>query len=134
MKRSYKHFDAGVFLQDIFDSGLNAKVTETDNIDDAARLFQNIFSEVLDRHAPVKIFQTRKNYVPYLSDDMKRQLKERDVLKEEATKTGDIVLMEEYRKKRNLIKGKLAHEKTKYYTEKLHDEKNNLKESVESGE
>ena len=123
MKRSYKNFDAGLFLQDIFNSELNKKVTETDNIDDAARLFQEIFTQVLDKHAPVKMFQTRKNYVPYLSEDMKRLLKERDVLKEEATKTGDKVLFEEYKKKRNLIKGNLAKEKLKHYTQGLYDEK-----------
>ena len=40
MKRSYKNFDAPMFLQDLFCSKLNEKVTEADNIDVAARIFQ----------------------------------------------------------------------------------------------
>ena len=61
MKRSYKNFNAGMFLQDIQNSDINKKVTEANNVEDAAKIFQDVFCEVLDRHAPVKVFQTRKN-------------------------------------------------------------------------
>jgi hypothetical protein len=42
-------------------------------------------------------------------------MKEREALKEEATKTGDEVLMEEYKLKRNLIKDSLPQEEENYY-------------------
>ena len=44
-------------------------------------------------------------------------------MKEEATKTGDEVLMNEYKLKRNLIKSYLPHEEQNYYKEKFYDEK-----------
>ena len=78
MKRSYKNFNAGMFLQDIQNSDINKKVTEA-TVEDAAKIFQDVFGEVLDRHAPVKIFQTRKNYVPYLSEEVKQLMKEREI-------------------------------------------------------
>ena len=119
MKRSYKNFDAGMFLQDLQNSDINKKVTDAEDIEDATKIFQDVFCDVLHRHAPVKIFQTRKNYVPYLSEEMRRLMKEREALKEEATKTGDEVLMEEYKLKRNLIKDSLPHEEENYYNNKL---------------
>ena len=79
MKRSYKNFNAGMFLQDIQNSDINKKVTEANNVEDAAKIFQDVFGEVLDRHAPVKVFQTRKNYVPYLSEEVKQLMKEREI-------------------------------------------------------
>ena len=127
LKRSYKNFDIGQFLQDILDSNINRNVMEKINLEDASEIFQSIFSKILDYHAPVKVFQSRKNYVPFLSDKMKRLMKERDVLKEEATKTGDPILMGEYKVKRNWIKENLAHEKEHYYKSKFHDEKITLK-------
>ena len=123
LKRSYKNFNPVVFLQDLLESEINSKVVESDNIDVAAEIFRDIFSRVLNNHAPVRTFQTRKNYVPFLSDEMKRLLKERDALKEEATKTGDEILMNEYRQRRNFIKENLVKEKTRYYKDKLYDAK-----------
>jgi hypothetical protein len=67
-------------------SEINRKVTEIEDVDEAAKMFQDVFCTILDKHAPVKIFQVRNNYVPYLSEDMKRLMVERDALKEEATK------------------------------------------------
>ena len=122
MKRSYKNCATALFLQDILASNINQKVTDAVNVEDAAKIFQEIFCEVLDKHAPVKIFQTRKNYVPFLSEDMRRLMNERDALKEEATKTGDEILMNEYKLKRNLIKKNLPKEEHRYYKEKLYDE------------
>ena len=79
MKRSYKNFDVGLFLQEIYDSDINRQVTAKTNLEDSVKIFQTVFSEILDNHAPVRLFQTRKNYVPYLSNEMKRLMVERDV-------------------------------------------------------
>ena len=43
---------------------------------------------ILDRHAPVKIFQVRKNYTPYLSEETKQLMAARKNWKEVATKFG----------------------------------------------
>ena len=65
-KRSYKNFSDQNFLREIkytdFSSVLSAM-----NIHEAATKFTKIFTSVLNNHAPVKIFQTRKNYAPYVS-------------------------------------------------------------------
>ena len=39
---------------------------------------------VLDNQAPIKIFQSRKNYNPWLSDETKAQIKERENLKKKS--------------------------------------------------
>ena len=71
LKRSYKHFNPELFLLDVQNSAINEAVLACENINEAADVFQELFGHVLDRHAPRKIFQTRNNYVPFISEETK---------------------------------------------------------------
>ena len=115
LKRSYKNFDPQSFLLDIQNCSIDEAVTACDDFDEAAQVFKDIFGHALDRHAPRKIFQTRKNYVPYLSEETKLLMAERDALQEEATKHGDRELMKEYKKLRNKVRHQLPKEQPDYY-------------------
>ena len=69
LKRNYKLSDPVCFLEHVQASKINEAVTACNDVNEAAKIFQELFSCILDFHAPRKIFQTRKNYVPYLSDE-----------------------------------------------------------------
>ena len=86
MKRSYKSFKVEDFLTDIMESNINRAVTAHAELDKAAEIFEEKFRTTLDKHAPIKVFQMRKNYAPYLSQETKLLMEERKVLKEEMTK------------------------------------------------
>ena len=58
------------------------------------------FADISVRHAGID--QVRKNYVPYLREETKLLMKERNVLKEEATKHSDPILLAEYKITANL--------------------------------
>ena len=81
-KRSYKNFRKEDFLRDIQESNINAAVTAHNNIEDAAHEFEKSFKNVLDKHAPIKVFQMRKNYSSYISDSTKKIIEERNAWKE----------------------------------------------------
>ena len=49
-----------------------------EDVNKAAELFTQILGDILDRHAPVKVFQTRTNFAPWLSDETKNIMKERE--------------------------------------------------------
>ena len=89
-RRVYKNFSVGSFLTDIQHSNINNHVTSHDTIDGAAEA-------ILDYHAPVKTIQLRRNYCPYLSSDTKRMIANRNALQKEAAKTGDHILLEEFK-------------------------------------
>ena len=55
----------------------------------AASKFSSIFSSVLDNHASLKIFQSRKNYAPYLSETLKCEMAERNKLKQQSLNEND---------------------------------------------
>ena len=129
LKRNYKNFVLENFLSDIHRSNINAKVLACENLATAASVFEEKFLEILDFHAPIKIFQTRKNYVPYLSEETKMLMRERDTLKKAATERLDEVLMKEFKKKRNEVKNRLKMDETKYHKERFFDPKIDVKKA-----
>ena len=127
LKRNYKNFDLGSFLNDVRSSSINQDILQCNDIETAAKIFQEQFGQILNKHAPVKIFQCRTNYVPYLSDETKILMKERDTLKEEATKHACETLFAEYKIKRNEVKARLGVDETDFYKNKFHDVSLNIR-------
>ena len=78
MKRSYKHFKVEDFLNDINSHEINQIVTGESSLEEAATKFEFSFREVLDSHAPIRVFQMRKNYSPYLSNGTKQLISARN--------------------------------------------------------
>ena len=90
-------FDIKAFLSDVNKSDINELVTGTESLEAAAGIFENKFKFILDFHAPMKTFQIRKNYSPFISQETKDMISERKVLQEEITRTGNSVLLKEFR-------------------------------------
>ena len=88
-KRSYRNFVIEDFLTEVLQSDINTSVLECTDIDTAAEVFEEKFRKILDKHAPIKIFQMRSNYNPFIKEETKHLIEERKVLKEEMTKNGD---------------------------------------------
>ena len=115
MKRSYKKFEIEKFLTDILNSTIDNDVTAIDNIEEAAEVFELSFKRILDKHAPIKTFQMRKHYSPYVSDRTKTLMMERKALQEQATHIGDKIALKKAKKKGKEIKKALIEDETEYY-------------------
>ena len=72
-----------------------------------------------DNHAPIKIFQTRLNYAPWVSDATKVLMKERNYLKTLSTSSNDPSVLRGYKDLRNKIKQINETEKKVYYGNKF---------------
>ena len=86
-KRNYKNFSAPEFLNYVNDhvaNGSFARVLDNNNIGEASALFSGIFGSILNRHAPLKVFQVRNNYTAWISNESKQMIKARDDLRREA--------------------------------------------------
>ena len=87
--------------------------------DTATNKFTEIFKNILDKHAPIRVFQNRKNYAQWLSDARKLLIKERNKLKQQFRFSNDPNTFNRYKRLRNQIKSKLSTEKTTYYKSKF---------------
>ena len=105
-KRIYKNFDSKLFVEDIKSAKMMGKfnlINQTEDIEVAAETFTKTFCDVLEKHAPLKVVQNRKNYIPYIQKEVKEKMAKRDDLKEEAAKTGNTETYKEYQKLRNEV-------------------------------
>ena len=63
-KRNYRNFSVGTFLLEVQEHVANGsfdKVVNSENIHEASALFSGIFGSILNKHAPLKVFQVRNN-------------------------------------------------------------------------
>ena len=78
-KRSYKKFTNHEYLSELRKiKWLNLYLCE--DVNEAVEIFTNNIAGILDREdmAPVKMIQNRKNYCPWISEDTKALMRERD--------------------------------------------------------
>jgi hypothetical protein len=66
------------------------------------------------RHAPLKFFQVRNNYIPWLSDETKLMMNARDELHDEANEENCIEKFEAYKRLRNRINSRLEQDETNH--------------------
>ena len=83
-KRNHKHFNIADFLLDVQKHVVNNsfdKVLNNEDSNEAGALFSGIFGTVLNKHAPLKVFQVRNNSANWLSSETKDMIKQRDKLR-----------------------------------------------------
>ena len=82
-------------------------------------MFEKVYTSILNKHAPLKVLHKRSNYVPYINKDLKDLMTLRDELKEEAAKTGDKEIFENYNTKINLVSTKLKNAEAEHHKNKF---------------
>jgi hypothetical protein len=75
-------------------------------------IFTNKLTLLLNEMAPIKTYQVRKKYAPWLTNATKGLMTERDLAQKKAAETGNTDDWKHFRKLRNQINSKLKKEKT----------------------
>ena len=109
-KRSYKIFDEDEVLDNIRNSSW-WDVYRTDDVDEAVHLLTTKLNSILDTMAPGKTFQTNIKYCPWLRDDTKVLIRERNKAQENN--------LCRFKKLRNRVTNNLKQDKMKWKKGKL---------------
>ena len=123
-KRTFKCFNEEEFRNSLIESGLDEVLNCTD-VNLAAEILTTKLSEILDIMAPVKKFQTRTNYAPWMSKETKLLKEKREEAHKKATDTDLPEDWREFRGLRNQVTAKLRQDKQMWEKEKLDLQKNN---------
>ena len=113
-RRERRNFDVNKYRSDI-DNIEWKPFYESEDLDYINNFFVTNVLKILDLAAPLKLFQKRKNYRNWLSDEVKSSMEIRDSLREKARVTGcqeDWVI---YRQARNQCIKKLKECKKDYF-------------------
>ena len=128
-KRSYKNFVPENYLQDLSQVDWT-EVLCCEDLDTATEIFTRKIRFILNCHAPWIVFQQRKFFSPWLTEETKQMMKERDQLKQKAK---DLALRDhggevseeqisgwsEYKKLRNKINNTKRDEEKQFKTAKI---------------
>ena len=125
-KRMYRKFVEKSFLNDLEKVDWNP-VLEAYDIDNALDSFTKIFSSACDKHAPIKKITVRKNKAPWLDEEVRKSIKDRDLLKKLAVEEGSMDTWKQYRSLRNKITKMNRQKKKQYYKNKVRECNNDSK-------
>ena len=123
-KRIYKNFDKKKFREDILNAkraGLFEPIMQAVSEEEANDIFTNVYTSILDRHAPLKVILNRNNYAPHLDTDQKILMAERDLLKEIAIASGSASDYDKYKSKRNEVSTRLKSAEFNHHKSKFSD-------------
>ena len=78
-KRCFKNFEKENFLNDIANAPFdNIYAVSEDDLDSKATIFENYFKDVIDLHAPLKTTTVKYPKAPWLTDDIRKNMDDRD--------------------------------------------------------
>ena len=118
-KRCYKNFDSMEFISEVEKiSWLDVYLC--DDIGKAVDIFSHKFLRVLDQFAPVKTIQCRTKYAPWLSNETKQLINDRNVAQSDAAKSQNTNDWSRFKKIRNEVTKRLKLEKKSWQQEQLY--------------
>ena len=123
-KRSFKNFDEDLFKDKIRECGWD-DVYSCSNVDTAAELLTGKITDILDEMAPIKKFQTRTKYAPWLSNETKHLITERESAQQKASQSDSQEDWRVFRSLRNQVTSKSREDKKNWQEMKLDPRENN---------
>ena len=117
-KRSFKNFDPSDFIHAIQQVSW-LEVYLCTELNQAVKLLSTKITAILDRMAPMKTFQIRNNYCPWLSQLTKDIMLERDRLQKVAAESRNQEDWKTYKKLRNQVNNRLKSEEKTWQRLKL---------------
>ena len=116
--RSYKNYDSQCFVSDLERVPWN-EVVLVDDASDMVDRFNKRFLEVLDGHAPVKSVKVKHRHCPFVNEEIKVLMRDRDRLLKRARCTGLHVDWELYRDSRRVVKIRLRKAEHEYINKEM---------------
>ena len=114
-----KNFNEQPFLEDLSQVNWREIINNSSNIYDAVQNWTNIFTLILNKHAPVLNRRVSDRYTPWLNSDFFKLTKMRDKLELHAIKSKSKILMDSYSQIRNQVNKLNVQLKREYFSSKI---------------
>ena len=117
-KRSYTNFNPTLFIQAVRETSW-WELYCCEDADEAVQIFTRRITIILDEMAPVRKYQIRQKYAPWLSSKTKELINERNLAQKKAAKNGVDEDWKDFKKLRNRINSILKNEKCAWQSSRL---------------
>ena len=125
--RQLKHFDEAEFINDLLLVDWKAIALNGDDINIIVEQWPNMFSLILEKHAPVRNRRVSENFCPWLTKELKPLSVTRDRLKKQAVRFKSDILMEAYRQTRYKVNKLNIELKREFFINKIASQNGDLK-------
>ena len=127
--RNMKNFSEEAFLQDFATINWQDVLGTSDDVNKLVERFSTLFSLMIERHAPLRQIRVSEKYCPWINADLKSLIRTRDRLKRSAVKHKSQVMISSYKQCRNQVNTLIVTLKRQYFSDKILQQKGNMKES-----
>ena len=127
--RKMKNFNQDAFLSDVSNICWEHVVSKTDDVNYSVCEWTNLFSLIIEKHAPLNQIRVSDKCSPWINKELKTLMRTRDRLKKAAVKSKSPALMNSYRKARNATNTLNTQLKKKHYNDKITACKGDIKGS-----
>lgn len=118
--RDFKNIDEVALLEDANNAPWH-EVYDCSDIDSKVEKFNDIFLELIDKHAPVKTFSAKNNASPWMNNEIRRLIDLRDKSRDKFLKSKATQDFGVYKSLRNKTKQEIRNAKIRYYHEIFKD-------------
>ena len=128
-RRDFRNFDEELFIKDMEKAPWGNILAVGDNdIDNKVTIFENIHKEVIDRHAPFRTFRVTRPASPWLSENIKKLMDDRDKYKNKFNLDKKPETEEIFKILRNNVCHEIRRAKIKIFNEKVNAKIKNAKQ------
>lgn len=128
-RRDFRNFDEKRFISDMERAPWgNILAVDDNDIDNKVTIFENIHREVIDKHAPFRTFRITRPASPWLTDEIKKLMDDRDKYKNKFNKDKKQETEEIYKTLRNNVTHAIRCEKIKTFNSKINSKFKNPKQ------
>lgn len=113
--RDYKKFDQKLFLEELKSQNIN-QIFYIMDVNDKISVLNSIIQKLLDKHLPVKTVKITRPKAPWLTENIKFMISQRDKYKTKARKTQSQDDLLKYRQLRNNVNHAILVEKRFYFS------------------
>lgn len=124
-RRDLKHFVEADYLTSLSSSlsQLNlasiSSLSSTDHFDKLISNFSSAISNTFDSHAPTILWTVKRSSAPWLTDELRSKIKNRNRLYNRARRSGDLLSMLIYRNFRNSLSLELRYARDHFFSHRI---------------
>ena len=120
IRRDFRNFNENLFKAEVENAPWgNILAVDDSDIDNKVVIFENIYTEIINRHAPFRTFRVTRPASPWLTDEIKKLMDDRDKYKNKLNKDHKAETEEIYKYLRNAVNHSIRREKIKTFNDKI---------------
>ena len=127
-RRDFRNFDSEKFKADMSTAPWgNIEAVDDDDIDNKVTIFENIHREIINKHAPFRTFRVTRPATPWLTEEIKNLMDERDKYKNKFNKEKKAETEIIFKDLRNKVAHAIRQSKIKVFNDRINTKFKNPK-------